>query len=97
MRGGSYTYLHDDPINVYYLTPLNLQGIARIEVAVDLQPIKKSAILELANQITTKQTEKIIQLESICQQTQQQLQQAEQQTNQLNPWSHAVVALHYDI
>ncbi|MBX9598668.1 MAG: class I SAM-dependent methyltransferase, partial [Burkholderiales bacterium] len=93
IEGNSYTYLHDDPINVYYLTPLNLQHIARVEVAVDLQPIKKSEILALANQITTKQNEKIIQLESICQQTQQQLQQA----HQLNPWSHAVVALHYDI
>ena len=97
VEGNSYTYLHNDPINVYYLTPLNFAQIARVEIAVDLQPIKRSEMLELANQITTKQTEKIIQLESICQQTQQQLQQAEQQAHQLNPWNHAVVALHYDI
>lgn len=97
IEGNSYTYLHDDPINVYYLTPLNLQDIARVEVAVDLQPVKRSDILEIVNQITTKQNERIIQLDSIRQQTQQQLQQAEQQAHQLNPWSHAVVALHYDI
>ena len=97
-EGNSYTYLHDDPINVYYIAPLNIapQKIV-VEIVVDLQPIKKSEILELADQIRTKQNEKIIQLESIYQQAQQQLQQAEQQANQLNPWSHAVVALHYDI
>lgn len=64
IEGNSYTYLHNDPINVYYLTPLNLAQIVRVEIAVDLQPIKRSEMLELANQITTKQNEKIQQLDA---------------------------------
>ena len=83
--GNSYTYLHDDPINVYYLANLDI-GLQKvvIEIAVDLQPIKRSESLAVANQITAKQNEKIIQLESTFHQTQQQLQQAEQQVHQLN-------------
>lgn len=55
IEGNSYTYLHDDPINVYYIAPLNIssQKIV-VEIAVDLQPIKRSEILAVANQITTK-------------------------------------------
>jgi len=98
IEGNSYTYLHDDPINVYYLANLALevQKIV-VEIAVDLQPIKRSESLAVANQITAKQNEKIIQLESAFHQTQQQLQQSEQLVHQLNPWVHSVVALHYDI
>lgn len=67
--GNSYTYLHDDPINVYYLANLGLavQKIV-VEIAVDLQPIKRSESLAVANQITVKQNEKIQQLELIRQQ-----------------------------
>lgn len=69
IEGNSYTYLHDDPINVYYLVPLNiaLQKLV-VEVAVDLQPIKSSEIFTLANQITTKQNEEIKQFEITHQQ-----------------------------
>lgn len=69
IEDNSYTYLHDDPINVYYLANLDIavQKII-VEVAVDLQPIKRSESLAVANQITAKQNEKIQQLEVVRQQ-----------------------------
>ena len=69
IEGNSYTYLHDDPINVYYLANLDI-GLQKvvIEIAVDLQPIKRSESLAVANQITAKQNEKIQQFEVVRQQ-----------------------------
>lgn len=85
IEGNSYTYLHNDPINVYYLTPLNLAQIVRVEIAVDLQPIKRSEVFELANQITAKQNEKLVDLSHY-----------KQLAHNLNPWNNAQVCLHYD-
>lgn len=65
IEGNSYTYLHNDPINVYYLMPLNLSQIVRVDITVDLQPIKRSEIVELANKITIKQNDKIQQLNTL--------------------------------
>ena len=58
IEGNIYTYLHDDPINVYYLANLGLavQKII-VEIAVDLQPIRRSEIFGLANQITNIQNQ----------------------------------------
>ena len=69
IEGNSYTYLHDDPINVYYLANLGL-GVQKIivEIAVDLQPIKRSESLAVSNQISAKQNEKIQQFEVVRQQ-----------------------------
>lgn len=85
IEGNSYTYLHDDPINVYYLTPLNLAQIVRVEIAVDLQPIKRSEMLKLANQITTKQNQNLVEFSHY-----------KQLAHQLNPWKNAQIFLHYD-
>jgi hypothetical protein len=59
VNGNNYIYLHDDPINVYYLTPLNLTNIREVEVVVDLIPIKHSEIFELANSLTLNQKQQI--------------------------------------
>ena len=62
VNGNSYTYLHDDPINVYYVAPLNIlpQKLA-VEISVDLHPVKRNEVMNLANQITTKQNNQLYQ------------------------------------
>ncbi len=60
--GNIYTFLHDDPIIVYYIASLDIlpQKLV-VEIAVDLQPIKRSEAMSLANQITTKQNNQLYQ------------------------------------
>lgn len=83
--GNNYTYLHDDPVNLYYLTSLNLSSIARVEIIADLQPIKASQVLGIANQITVKQSQSLVELLSY-----------KEKSFQLDPWSFAFIFLHYD-
>lgn len=64
VAGNWYTYLHDDPINVYYLAPLNLQDIVCAEIVVDLQPIKKLELLSVAKNIMDKKQSELVSVQS---------------------------------
>jgi glycosyltransferase involved in cell wall biosynthesis len=88
-----YDFRHDDPQMVFDIPEAIKTNLVSVKFEVEITPYSKLENLQL---LTNSRNESY----AISQQlvtTQQQLQQAEQQAHQLNPWSHAVVALHYDI
>lgn len=62
--GSSYTYFHDDPINVYHIKPLDIDSQhLMIEIVVDLHAIKHDEVMSLANQITQQQNIRLDELQ----------------------------------